>query len=661
MATLPTSRLAAFIALLVAATCFLGIAYPAAAQEPPSAMLIFDGSGSMWGRLEGDKKPSKLDLARDAVRTNFATVPATAKLGFMSFGHRRSGDCNDIETIVPLAEGDPARFIPPLDKLNPRGKGPIAETLRQAAAALGKSNPANIILIHDNADNCRQDPCEAATEIAAANPALKINLVSLGIDADELARISCVAKSTGGQIFDVKEAVNLPAAVTDAFKLALLAPGEPPSEPAPAAKPATPLAAPAGPPTLILAAKLIASSPNLTVPVRWRIFKSGSDQPVVEATASTLTSPLEPGSYAVEASVGFVSARKSIDVAEKGPTRLDLSLEAAALRITAKDLADGPPSPTALIALQAQATSGQRPARPLWIGHTQEADFILPAGTYNVRATDSLAQRDETITLAPGNVLNKNLIMGSGHLELTASAQPDGPPLDNVTFLIAKDDPESPDGRREVARSASLRPTFALQAGTYYVTARSGSAEVRQRIGISAGDNVKRAITFGLAKLIVTSDIPALRGAQSMTKPPVLTRILSLEGDPREIARSEAAIPELSLAAGRYRIESTVAALNIKSVQDIDLEAASTRRIAAKLDASTITLKLAASTPVANLSWEIRDIQGGILLRSALATPSILVAPGRYTARLEVNDRRLEKPLEIAADGQPRTLEFALP
>ena len=241
------------------------------------------------------------------------------------------------------------------------------------------------------------------------------------------------------------------------------------------------------------------------------------------------------------------------------------------------------------------------------------------------------------------------------------ATQPDGPPMDGVTFLIAKDDPESLDGRREVARSAALRPSFTLQAGTYYVTARSGTVEVRQRIGISAGDNVKRAIPFGLAKLVVTPEIPALRNAQAAGKPAVLTRILSLESDPREIARSTSAVPEIALAAGRYRVESTISALNIKSVQDIDLEPGSTRRIALKLDASTVTLKLAAAAPNLNLSWEIRDAQGGIVLRSSLAVPSVLVAPGRYIARLEANDRRLEKPLDITSDGQPRTLEFALP
>ncbi|MEQ1696430.1 MAG: VWA domain-containing protein [Hyphomicrobiaceae bacterium] len=664
MATPRTPRLTAFFAGLIAAASFSWLTLAAAAQEPPSAMIVLDGSGSMWGRLDGDKKASKLELAREALRSNLATTPATANLGLMSYGHRRAGDCNDIEAILPLAAGDPARFSPPLDKLNPRGKGPVAEALRQAAAALGKSNPASIILIHDNADNCRQDPCEAASQIAAANPNVKINLVSLGIDPDELARISCVAKATGGQVFDVREAANLSAAVTDAFKVALLAQGTttaPIATNAAVPKAATPTAAPSAPPSLVLAAKLVATSPNLAVPVRWRVFKSGGDQPVVEATASTLSTPLDPGNYTVEANVGFATARKSVDVAEKGPTRLDVSLEAAALRVTAKDLAGGAASTTALIALKAATPGGQPSSRPLWIGRTQEADFILPAGTYAVRATDSLAQRDETLTLAPGNVVNKDLIMGTGHLELTASAQPDGPALDGVTFLIAKDDPESPDGRREIARSASQRPAFALPAGTYYVTARTGTAEVRQRIAVSAGDNVKRAIAFGLAKLIVTPDIPAVRNAAPTSKPAIQTRILSLEGDPRELARSEAASPEFKLAAGRYRIESTVTALNLKAVQDIDLDAGSTRRAAPKLDASTVTLRLTAATASPSPSWEIRDAQGGILLRSNLATPSVLVAPGRYTARLEINDRRLEKPLEIAAGDQPRTLDFTLP
>jgi len=658
-ATILRTRALAALAVLLAALMPIQVS----ADDAPAAMIVFDGSGSMWGRLDGDKKSAKFELAREALRSALTAVQPSTTAGLMSFGHRRSGDCNDIEVISPAAElADQARLMTPLEKLNPRGKGPVAEALRQAAAALGKRAPASIILIHDNADNCRQDACEAATEIAASNPMLKINLVSLGIDDDEVNRISCVAKTTGGQVFIAKTASDVPAAITGAVKLALL---DPAATPAPPRIPTVATAvAPPPPsvPSLTVSARLAAGSQPLAVPVKWRIYKSGSDTLAGQAVAPVYSLELAPGSYTVEASVGFATVRKSVDVGT-GPTRLDITLDAAALRISVRDLADGPASQSAVVTLMTEAGAAQRTVRPMWIGQTQDADFILPVGTYVLRINDGITGRTEQIALTSGSVLSKDIVMGTGRLDLTASAMPDGPPLDGVTFLIAKDDPETPDGRREIARSAAIRPSFTLPAGTYYVTARTGPAEIRQRVGIGAGDTVKRQISFGLANLIVT---PAFQGARADASAPaktlMLTRVLSLDGEPREVARSNAAVPELSLAAGRYRIEVTVPTLNLKAAQDIELEAGSTRRVALRLDAANVTLKLSATTaPVTDLNWELRDAQGKVMLRSALPTPSVLLAPGRYTARLEIRDRRLEKPIDIAADGQPRTVEFTLP
>src|SRR3990172_7805438 len=71
-----------------------------AADEPPSIIVVFDGSGSMWGNIEGTRA-NKLTVARDALRRGMAKVvgPQT-RVGLASFGHRR-GDCGDVEGLVP--------------------------------------------------------------------------------------------------------------------------------------------------------------------------------------------------------------------------------------------------------------------------------------------------------------------------------------------------------------------------------------------------------------------------------------------------------------------------------------------------------------------------------------------------------------------------------
>ena len=641
------------------------------AQTPPtsgpaSAMIIFDGSGSMWGRLDGDTKKTKLDLARDAVRQALTKAPAQSKIGLMSFGHRRAGDCSDVEIILPAGEGDTARIMTPLDKLNPRGKGPLSGAIREAAKALAQTPNASIVLIHDNADNCRQDPCEAAAEIAAANPKLKIHLVPLGLDPDELERSVCISKITGGQVFEVKDAAGVQSAMTGAIDVALLnagGPGE--SKPAEAAVPAPVLGDALGPPALRLLAGLGSKPIESGTTVRWLVVKAGSKTTVFEGTGNPVTIPLEAGSYEVEIHAGFAAGKTTATVADKGVSKLDVPLDAGELRLMITDLKDGPQSPTAMVTLNGEAgtTAG---GRPIWIGPARDANLVLPAGKYKLHIADSLVERDESVTLAAGDAAPRPIVLGAGHLELTAIAKADGPALDGVTFIVARDDPDSPDGRRELARSAAIRPTFTLPAGTYYITARTGSAEVRQRVGIGAGDSIKQTLLLGLAKLAVSADIPvspsAGPGAPAPLRPSISTRVLSLMGEAHEIARSTAVAPEFTLAAGRYRVEAAIGTLNVKASQDIDLEASSVRRVALKLDSGIVTLKL--NTPVAGssgLTWEVKDSQGRLVVRTQQNTPRLILAPGRYVARCEIDDRRIEKAIDITADAQPRIVEFALP
>ncbi len=63
---------------------------PALSEEAPTAMLILDGSGSMWGRLPPDNR-AKIDIVREKLGTLLA-APSSTRLGLISFGHRRRGD-----------------------------------------------------------------------------------------------------------------------------------------------------------------------------------------------------------------------------------------------------------------------------------------------------------------------------------------------------------------------------------------------------------------------------------------------------------------------------------------------------------------------------------------------------------------------------------------
>ncbi len=247
----------------------------------------------------------------------------------MSFGQRRKGDCSDVQVIAPLEDGPVERIAAPVDKLDPRGKGPIALALREAAKQFQPEEAGTIIIAHDGPDNCGVDICAIASELAKTHPKLVVHLVSLGLEKADLARMQCVAKSTNGTITDVREGASIPSALKSVVQLANLATGVPQS--------ALPDVKAPEKPGLTLTAALTPDGGPVAQPVAWRIFKSDArSTPISEASTASLTLPLEPGTYWVEAKYGFAAAAEEVEVKSEGGTAKKLSLNAGALRLDGK-------------------------------------------------------------------------------------------------------------------------------------------------------------------------------------------------------------------------------------------------------------------------------------------------------------------------------------
>ena len=129
------------------------------------AIIVLDASGSMWGQIDG--KP-KLEIARESLRTVLQSVPADLELGFMAYGHREKGNCDDIELIVPPAAGTASAITTAADNLKFLGKTPLTAAVKQAAEALKYTeDKATVILITDGLETCNADPCALGKELEA--------------------------------------------------------------------------------------------------------------------------------------------------------------------------------------------------------------------------------------------------------------------------------------------------------------------------------------------------------------------------------------------------------------------------------------------------------------------------------------------------------------
>lgn len=196
-------------ALCLLAACSLACS-PASAQTPASAqsILVLDASGSMWGQIEGQ---AKIAIARQAVGTMLEGWNG-GDLGLMAYGHRRKGDCEDIELLIEPTSFDPAAIRGQANVLNPKGMTPITTAVRQAAEHLRfTEQKATVILVSDGEETCNADPCALGEELERLGVDFTAHVVGFDIEQGSKAhaQLQCLAANTGGRYVDARNAGEL--------------------------------------------------------------------------------------------------------------------------------------------------------------------------------------------------------------------------------------------------------------------------------------------------------------------------------------------------------------------------------------------------------------------------------------------------------------------
>jgi len=202
------------------------LASPLTAQERPAAILVLDGSGSMWGQIDGT---AKITIAQDVIGGLMTTLPADLDLGLTVYGHRRKGDCADIETLVMPGPDTRGAITGAVNGIKPKGKTPMADAVVAAAKALRHTEEAaTVILVSDGIETCVPDVCAVARALEETGVDFTAHVVGFGVDDPEtLAQFQCMADSTGGQFLSAANAAQLSAALTEVAVV------EPTPEPAP--------------------------------------------------------------------------------------------------------------------------------------------------------------------------------------------------------------------------------------------------------------------------------------------------------------------------------------------------------------------------------------------------------------------------------------------
>lgn len=615
----------------------------AAAADPGALVVIVDGSGSMWATMEGTRQ-TRLVLAREALRRGLSKLSPQARVGLTMFGHRR-GDCSDVEVVRQPGPLDVGQFIAPLEQLNPRGRGPITLSVREAAKAFPKdATSRTLLLIHDDADNCQPDLCAAAAELKSAG--IVAHVVGLGVKADDIAKMACLPQMTGGRHLNAQTGDQVGAYVEEALLLTASEMGgieaRPTALPATAIVPPSPIPA-SGPPALYLRALPAQNAEPLNVPMYWSVTPEGRlDVPLFGTRAVNPTVPVAPGRYVVEVSDGPVSAKQTVEVRENRPVTVAMMLNAGMARIRVLGRKNTEIFQDARVTVTDANGALQMAAR------TGETTALLPAGKHIVRAELGTARAEQQVAITAGRLFAVDIPFNAARLQLTTG-------LEAPVFSVLEDDPDAPDGRREIARSAAQPAEFVLAPGTYYAVARQGAVETRERIAIGPGDVVRRTLTAAAGSLALSTKPPPFGLGGEAYVSYTVSRIDGVPQDPITTSRPS---PTLLLPTGRYRVEGRYGLMNVRTVRDIEVKTGQVQQLVFEHEAAALRLRVTGSGPT-DVSWVIRDPAGKAVWTGANAEAVASLQAGRYIVRAETRNKREERPVDLKS-GDARLLEFSV-
>ena len=199
-----------WVCLLVIAA--MAVFVPVAAAKTGNLMFIFDASGSMWGQIDGK---NKIVIAKEAMEKVVADLPDGLDVGLVAYGHRRKGDCDDVETLIPLARLDKRALLERVRAINPKGKTPMVRSIRKTADAIKHlEDETTILLISDGKETCDPDPCGFVAELKATGINFVLHVVGFDVGGEIEAQLKCMAGKGGGEYFPARDAGKLKEAIS---------------------------------------------------------------------------------------------------------------------------------------------------------------------------------------------------------------------------------------------------------------------------------------------------------------------------------------------------------------------------------------------------------------------------------------------------------------
>jgi Mg-chelatase subunit ChlD len=562
-------------------------AAPAAKPNLSPTVIVLDASKSMSEKL-GDK--SKIEAVRSALGEALGTFGGKLSFGLVAFGHRKKSNCADTETLAKPGDLDATTQAKLLGGIKAVGEAPIAAALSEAAnwAAYAPDGKLDIVVIADGKDSCDAELCASASALKEKSKALRIHVIGIGAEPEDLEPLSCVVAATGGEFvaaIDAREFKNGLATVLNVVANA----------PPPSAQTETQASDGAGEPVVKTVKTVTIEAPHsddspgpqdgdaqASDPRQSEIHKSAPSvapaaEPAAKIAANKPEAPVPSAPPATAPSTPLALAQPAPGAKPPPSPHADRPVP-----VTFKALVTetGPKLENGLTWRVYAAKAGPDGEYKLISTHREAMPTaaLLP-GDYLVNAAYGLSNLTKKIKVEGGRSIEESFVLNTGGLKLAATFSNGEPmPEASIRFDIMSDEEDQFGNRRKILGNAKPGTVIRLNAGAYHIVSVYGDANatVRADVTVEPGKVTEATVRHNGAK--ITFKLVQSLGGEALAD--TKWKILTSAGD--LVKENAGALPTHILAPGSYAVVADHASLNY--TRKFSIEAGETKQIEVVVD-----------------------------------------------------------------------------
>ncbi|MCB0320151.1 MAG: VWA domain-containing protein [Bdellovibrionales bacterium] len=627
------------------------------AEEGPLSsrvVIVLDASGSMWGQIEGE---AKIGIAKRVVGELVRGLDSSVELGLTVYGHRSKGDCNDIESLVPVGKVEPQSFLKTVEGISPKGMTPLSQAVIHAAEELRYSEQkATVVLVSDGIETCNLDPCKVAEELERAGVDFTAHVIGFDVsDPAAKAQLSCLAEKTGGKFLSASDAASLkssletvvaeavevsqPVVLENVELVAVHAPGEQPLE-----------------------------------QVYWKVFQlnsAGEDQggPIEQGGGSSPKYHLEPGRYRaeVESLNGKARAEKRFEVSTDQTSREEVVLaEEGVIAPVAVHSPGGEPITDGLYwkVFPMESEGAIEESKAVTYGGGSTPEYQLLPGKYRatVESTNGKAKAEQIVEVVAGKRVSAEVVLPlEGKVKLVAVTETGGKALTDMYWNIYEVGSGIEERGAKVTYGGGASPEYLLLPGKYLASVESvnGKATAEQVIEVEGGK------TKTVEVIIAQEGVIQLRAVTEAGGKPLQRVYWNLftvvPADSMEeavkVTYGGGDTPEYRLLPGTYKAVGESVNGMAKVEQEVTVSAGKKQVVdvlfPAEGEVELVAVEQAGGSPLRGGYFEVKTIVPADSLETPTTVqrgggnPKFRMLPGKYIAQVKFQKNTFESEIEV--------------